>query len=151
MNYKNSINKQFEYKVGEVGQALGLTVRRIQQLVRAGVMPKPETKGRYDLQACTRGYAKNQRRELKALRAVRGVIKKPFKFMPVNKYFQTTEELEKAVSCELKKIVDCLKRPAGKNEGKPKKNTDVVLPDLKLDSMDLSEWLKEKKQGGNHD
>jgi len=40
MNYKNSINKQFEYKVGEVGQALGLTVRRIQQLVRAGVMPE---------------------------------------------------------------------------------------------------------------
>ncbi len=55
--------------VNEIADSLGLTPRRIQQMVGAGTLPRPEKRGEYDLAACTRAYAQHQRKELRRLSA----------------------------------------------------------------------------------
>ncbi len=46
---------QLIYKVGVVARFLKLTDRRVQQLARDGIIPKPE-KGKYDVVGCVHGY-----------------------------------------------------------------------------------------------
>lgn len=46
---------QLVYKVAVIARFLNLTERRIQQLARDGIIPKPE-KGKYDLVGCVQGY-----------------------------------------------------------------------------------------------
>lgn len=45
------------YPVDAIAKLLNLTPRRVQQLVRDEIIPKPE-KGQYDLIRCVRGYVK---------------------------------------------------------------------------------------------
>lgn len=47
----------FNAKISAVAKALDLTSRRIQQLVKDGILPTP-VKGNYDLSACIRAYEK---------------------------------------------------------------------------------------------
>ncbi len=46
---------QLLYKVAVIARFLNLTERRVQQLARDGIIPKPE-KGKYDLVGCVQGY-----------------------------------------------------------------------------------------------
>ncbi len=43
------------YPVSTIAKLFNLTERRVQQLAKEGVIPKPE-KGKYDLVSCVRGY-----------------------------------------------------------------------------------------------
>lgn len=43
------------YPVATIAKLFNLTERRVQQLAKEGVIPKPE-KGKYDLIGCVRGY-----------------------------------------------------------------------------------------------
>lgn len=45
------------YSVGVVAKVCIISVRRVQQLVKEGIMPKPE-RGKYDLIPCVQGYIK---------------------------------------------------------------------------------------------
>ncbi|MFP3012502.1 MAG: hypothetical protein ACEY3D_06140 [Rickettsia sp.] len=45
------------YKLSDIAEALGLTTRRIQQLVKSNILPKP-IDSNYDLAGCIRGYEK---------------------------------------------------------------------------------------------
>ncbi len=58
--------------VNEIAEALGLTPRRIQQMVGASILPRPQERGKYDLLACTKAYAKHQRKELRRSSAKNG-------------------------------------------------------------------------------
>jgi phage terminase Nu1 subunit (DNA packaging protein) len=48
---------QLLYKVAVIARFLNLTDRRVQQLARDGIIPKPE-KGKYDLVGCVQGYVR---------------------------------------------------------------------------------------------
>ncbi|MFY9589549.1 hypothetical protein [Rickettsia endosymbiont of Halotydeus destructor] len=45
------------YKLSDIAKALSLTTRRIQQLVKEGILPKP-VNSNYDLVSCIRAYEK---------------------------------------------------------------------------------------------
>lgn len=44
------------YAVGVIAQLLNLTDRRVQQLAKEGIIPKPNNRGEYDLPGCVQGY-----------------------------------------------------------------------------------------------
>lgn len=45
------------YKLSDIAEALGLTTRRVQQLVKNDILPKPIAAS-YDLAGCIRAYEK---------------------------------------------------------------------------------------------
>ena len=47
--------------VGAVAEHLGISRRRVQQHVRAGVLPGPVARGQYDLSACTLAFIEHLR------------------------------------------------------------------------------------------
>jgi len=46
------------YPVETIASLLDLTVRRVQQLVKEGILPKPTERNKYDLVACVRAYVR---------------------------------------------------------------------------------------------
>lgn len=46
---------ELTYKVGVIASIFGVTERRVQQLVKDGIIPKP-TRGNYELIGCVQGY-----------------------------------------------------------------------------------------------
>lgn len=64
--------------INEIAKALALTPRRLQQLVTAGILPRPGKRGCYDLAKCVQAYSQHQRKELRRLRALKGKKKSFF-------------------------------------------------------------------------
>lgn len=52
--------EQITSKLDLLAEILGVTPRRIQQLVEAEVIPKPEKQGQYDIPACVQAYYYNE-------------------------------------------------------------------------------------------
>lgn len=50
--------------VAELAELFDLTPRRVQQLVNEGVIPKPKTRGEYELTACVKGYINSLKQQI---------------------------------------------------------------------------------------
>ena len=55
--------------INEIALTLGITVRRLRQLMALGIVPKAITRGRYSLIECCRAYTNHQRKQVRTLRA----------------------------------------------------------------------------------